>query len=210
MGVRVRGPCSLAPVFCGRVLGGTRNTVMWLALPLACLSQGCFQDGGVTVVIDIAVEATPIYFKAHKWGRNGFSAVLSLSRDSSRVPSPSDWECCPDDFTWPADSPPILVFRREEASLHLWDSSPGGWRPPAQGPLSSRVVIHLVDVLELQRMIENPSRYGVTVLQDGTLPYAPPPVEPTPLNKVAINDVGSPQNNALQLTKPAQAMELRS
>jgi hypothetical protein len=159
-------------------------------LGLISLVSGCGIDRGLTAVIVIHTNSIPVYLKSHVWGRNGFSAVLSLDRDSTRVPEPSQWNCCVDDYRWIADTPPVLVFRGDSSNLHIWETPDNAWRIPANGGLLERVKVHLVDIETLRRMTEEPGAYGVCVLRDGDLHYAEPPVEPQ-----ALSDLFSEQSS---------------
>jgi hypothetical protein len=146
-------------------------------------SSGCaplFPDFAAVVVIN--VESLPIFFKSYKWGRNGYSSVLSLDRSSTRLPMPGQWECCLGDYRWPAHMPPLLVFKVEGGALHLWDYS--SWEPPREGRLGQLVKFHEVDILTHIRMREDPESFGVSVLNDMDILYAEPPVEPIPVSQV--------------------------
>jgi len=164
-----------------------RATAVWrLAATLALLAAACCAgDDSHAFVAAILVESLPIYYKTQVWGRNGFSAVLSLNKDAARVPLPGDWDCCPEDYKWPAQEPPVLVFRASGGMLHIWDPGgpTGGWRPPLSGTLPAFVTFHPVTILEVQRMIESPGEYGVSVLYGWDLPYAPLPVDPVPVSR---------------------------
>ena len=140
-----------------------------MLLVMTAFAAVCEPDPGVTAVAAIPVEPLTIYFKSHAWGLNGYSAVLSLNKDPTRMPKPDAWECCPDDYRWPADSPPILVFRAHAGTLHIWDDG-DRWHAPTTGSLATFVKFQRVDILTLSRMQDDPEAYGVQVIRNGTVP----------------------------------------
>jgi hypothetical protein len=158
---------------------------------ILCLATaaGCNLAGDSAAVVVVDVGSVPIFFKSYKWGMNGYSAVLSLDPDSTKVPRPRQWECCPGDYDWPADSPHYSVFKVEGGVLHIGDTRPTGWKPPRVGPLGPLVTFHEVDVSTENRMRDHPESFGVYVLDDADLSYEDPPVAPVPFSQVQERSV---------------------
>jgi hypothetical protein len=128
-------------------------------LSMALLLFVCFTSCGKAdevAIIPIRVGAETIYIKRQVWGLNGDETVISRNPGWRTMPQPGDLRYC-------CLGPPILLYRVNGGSLHIWDQAKS-WVTEPGAPSHVPLVIHESTVLALQELETNARANGMTLI----------------------------------------------
>jgi hypothetical protein len=151
---------------------GKAAIVAWaLASAVSCSGPRYEQ----VAIVSVPVAGRQVYFKQAVWGRNGLAVSMSADPSSDPIPSSRD-------YAWCCAEPPLVLFKVEGSSVHVWQTGEGEWKAPTTHPFPVAVVFHTVPVMEFNKLAAAPSEFGLKLIAFHDWPLTEPPATPVPLS----------------------------